>query len=350
MPKKVYFTKANLKARGWTEALIREFLGEPDSQTQSQGWGTAAADTWNAISVLKAEASGEFLSALEKSLTRRKAERRLIELFEKNRKIGPTDFENAAFGNAIGHYLEKEKERKQLTLNEELDRELRRSITDWKLQTYSLPSFASLIISNRVLKSSRNQRCREATSEELELYCLHELPLSRKLLFADWNGARVMSYDANKDETSILPNNGTYLLQFPRYPNLVFSDSGNGFNAFPSRTTLAGRFDMQYLTRAEYERRLTKPLSKRELRSLISLPEFSRLNEIVSRAWYPDRLRANQAETYWKLIHGTLLLGAIRAGDDLHELFLEKVKQSVEYQAKKKREPFYQELWNSLFA
>ncbi|MFN6109001.1 MAG: hypothetical protein ACK493_01350 [Planctomycetota bacterium] len=350
MSEKQYFTKANLKLRGWTDGLIWEFLGSPDSQTAADGWGTAAANTWDAKRVQDAEASSGFLAALEKSLARRKVNKRLIDHYERNRRLGPEDFGSEVFGNAISLFLDDNRERKKLTLEEELDKELRRSITDWSIQNYCLPKFASLTISNRVLKSTRSQECRPATEEEQELYSLHELPLPQELLFSNWNGAQVMSYHANKAKTSILPHNGTYLVRFPCYPSVVFSNHGNGFYAFPTRTTLAGRFERQFLGSAEYKRQAIQPLSEEEAKRFMSMPEFSRLRVIWSKAWYPEHLRRVRDDAYWKLVHGTLLLCALQAEDGIHQLFFEKVKQAVGYQAKKKNVPFYQKLWKALFA
>jgi hypothetical protein len=55
-------------------------------------------------------------------------------------------------------------------------------------------------------------------------------------------------------------------------------------------------------------------------------------------------------DAYWKLVNGTLLLCSLQAENGIHELFLDKVKQAVGYQAKKKNVPFYQELWKALLA
>jgi hypothetical protein len=346
--KKIYLTKADLISRGWTESLILRFLGSPDSIRPADGWGTAAANTWEGKRVKTVEASSKFLTALEKSFARRKLDSRTIEIYEKNRKRGPVDLETR-WSEAIQLLVEDFKEQNQLSLEEELDRELRRSITDWKIQQYQLPSFAQVVIHNRIAQSKQPQECRIATEKEAELYSLHEMLLNRDgLLFAKWNGAYVMSDDCNEAKTSILPQNiFRWVVQFPKYPNVVFAQ---GRRAFPSRLTLAGRFDRQFLTRAEYEVRETQALSKKECESLMSRPEFVRLSNIWSRAWYPDELKSSSNGIYWKFVHGTLLLCALNVENDIHQLFFDKVKHSVNYQAKKKKIPFYQELWNKLFA
>ena len=346
--KKIYLTKAALISRGWTDSLILRFLGSPDSIRPAGGWGTAAANTWEGKRVKTVEASSKFLTALEKSFARRKLDSRTIEIYEKNRKRGPVDLETR-WSEAIQLLVEDFKERNELSLEEELDRELRSSITDWGLQQYPLPSFAEGIIHNRVAQSKQSQQCRTATAKEVEVYSLHEiLPNRESLLFASWNGAYVMSDDANEAKTAILPRNiFRWVVQFPKYPNVVFAQS---CRAFPSRLTLAGRFDRQFLTQAEYNVTETKPLSKDECESLMSLPEFARLSNIWSRAWYPDELKSSLNGIYWKLVHGTLLLCALNVEDDIHQLFFDKIKHSVNYQAKKKKTPFYQEIWNRLFA
>lgn len=70
----MWITKPVLKARGWTDAGIRDFLPDPERHKKNPHYSSAGAPmpVWSPATVAKAEARPEWKAWLEKSLKRRR--------------------------------------------------------------------------------------------------------------------------------------------------------------------------------------------------------------------------------------------------------------------------------------
>jgi hypothetical protein len=65
--------RKDLRARGWTEALIRDFLGDPDGTSSVAHWANyRGCDHWDSHRVIAEEKTEEFEQALGRSLKRRR--------------------------------------------------------------------------------------------------------------------------------------------------------------------------------------------------------------------------------------------------------------------------------------
>jgi hypothetical protein len=71
---RMWITKPILRARGWTDAGIRDFLPAPEGYKKNPHYSSAGAPmpVWSPETVAGAEAGKEWQAWLEKSLTRRK--------------------------------------------------------------------------------------------------------------------------------------------------------------------------------------------------------------------------------------------------------------------------------------
>lgn len=76
-------SRVELRARGWTEALIRDFLGNPDeTRTIAHRANFRGCDVWSIHRVAAAEKTEEFVQALALSLRRRKTGRKDAKVME----------------------------------------------------------------------------------------------------------------------------------------------------------------------------------------------------------------------------------------------------------------------------
>jgi hypothetical protein len=75
-----YLKTADLRKRGWTEALIRTFLGEPDKLARNPRYATAApTKLWSIGRVTTAEAAPGFGAALKAAAARGAAARQVAD-------------------------------------------------------------------------------------------------------------------------------------------------------------------------------------------------------------------------------------------------------------------------------
>jgi len=79
-----------LHARGWTEGLIRRYLGEADMFLPVNHWANHTGKrVWHVGRVLQAEGSRPFKDAYARSLRRREATELEIARFARARRDGP---------------------------------------------------------------------------------------------------------------------------------------------------------------------------------------------------------------------------------------------------------------------
>src|ERR1035438_4311183 len=75
-----YRSKAKLKARGWTEGLIRRFLGKPDKEKPNPRYASAKPmKLYKTQRVDKAESSSEFQEAQSSLKISREAAKKAVE-------------------------------------------------------------------------------------------------------------------------------------------------------------------------------------------------------------------------------------------------------------------------------
>ncbi|MCC5907039.1 MAG: hypothetical protein JJU13_12565 [Balneolaceae bacterium] len=110
--KKDSFTKTEVKKRGWTDTLIRDFLGEPDEEKEQRYYSTKIK-LFKIDRVKKAESTKEFKEAYEKSLKRKKSAKKAIatkrekaikKLDELSYRIGKILSKEQIERNALDHY------------------------------------------------------------------------------------------------------------------------------------------------------------------------------------------------------------------------------------------------------
>ena len=72
------FTKTDLKERGWTDALIRDYLGDPDEEKKHHSYNSYIK-LYKIERVEKVESTEGFEEAYEKSLKRRKSAKKAVD-------------------------------------------------------------------------------------------------------------------------------------------------------------------------------------------------------------------------------------------------------------------------------
>lgn len=83
----LYLDVFALQGRGWTETLVKRFLGKPDQWATVDHWANYAGKrTYFLERVQQAEKSESFCEAFSKSVRRRKLKMKVVSRFMKNRK------------------------------------------------------------------------------------------------------------------------------------------------------------------------------------------------------------------------------------------------------------------------
>ena len=74
-----YITKPHLKNRGWTDAMVKKFLGAPDITKPNPHYKSAAPmGLWDAKRVSKAERTAEWKAEKEKSVVRKASAQKAV--------------------------------------------------------------------------------------------------------------------------------------------------------------------------------------------------------------------------------------------------------------------------------
>jgi len=76
--RKDFFIKTELKERGWTDALIRDYLGNPDKEKKHSSYNSIIK-FYRTDKVEKAESKEDFKKALEKSSERKKSAKKAVD-------------------------------------------------------------------------------------------------------------------------------------------------------------------------------------------------------------------------------------------------------------------------------